>query len=60
MSFSIPLYDVLTPYGIEGDAYGITMSNAKLYQRALDTTGIPATVKYSKSITVAEYLGRKW
>lgn len=60
MSFSIPLYDVLTPYGSEGDAYGITMSNAKIYQQALDTTGIPATVKYSKSITVAEYLGRKW
>lgn len=58
MTFSIPVYNVLTPYGEEGDAKEVTYASAKVYARALDTTGIPATIVYCKSITVNEYLSR--
>lgn len=46
----LPLYNVVTPYKEEGDAQDVSMASAKSYKAALDSFGIPATIKFSKSI----------
>lgn len=56
----IPLYNVITPYGEEGDSYNSTMESAKSYVRALNGCGIPASVIFSKSITINDYLSHKY
>lgn len=55
----IPLYTVVTPYGDESGNEPVSYASAASYARVLDTTGIPATVTWNKTVTVEEYLNRK-
>lgn len=56
---NIPLYDVLTPYGDEGDAHDLTIQSATSYHRVLDSTGIPSTIVWARTLTIDEYLTQR-
>lgn len=55
---NMPLYDVCTPYGEEGNATDLSMDSAKSYAASLDSHGIPATIYYSRTVTHDEYMSR--
>lgn len=57
MSHHIPLYR-LTTVQLPGGGNDLTMADAIYGKRILDNLGTPATIKFSKSITVEQYRRR--